>query len=38
MNLVPAHEYYPESRDRPKIFCLKNRTLTRAVRFSLTTA
>ena len=26
MNLVPAHEYYPESRHRPKIFCLASRT------------
>ena len=25
MNLMPAHEYYPESGYRPKIFCLAKR-------------
>jgi hypothetical protein len=26
MNLMPAHEYYPESGDCPKIFCLARRS------------
>jgi len=30
MNLMPAHEYYPESRYRPKIFCLARALLHKA--------